>query len=188
MVSNVAGGAGPRPGARARPAGRRPSRTAASPAGGRTRRRSSPRSREAGVEWVCLAGYMRLLSPDFVRAFPQRDPQHPPQPAAGLPRARRPARRRSPTASRSRAAPSTSSTRGSTAGRSSCSGRCRCSTATTRRRLAARILEQEHQAYPEALRRLLTEPWDVVGRRLVFLQASPSPGGRVGDGRGGSRG
>jgi phosphoribosylglycinamide formyltransferase-1 len=26
----------------------------------------------AGVEWVCLAGYMRLLSPLFVEAFPNR--------------------------------------------------------------------------------------------------------------------
>jgi phosphoribosylglycinamide formyltransferase-1 len=34
--------------------------------------------------------------------------------------------------------------------------------------LAARILEQEHRAYPEALRRLLTEPWRIEGRRLVF--------------------
>lgn len=25
-----------------------------------------------GVELVCLAGYMRLLSPDFIRAFPER--------------------------------------------------------------------------------------------------------------------
>ena len=28
--------------------------------------------KERGVELVCLAGYMRLLSPDFVRAFPNR--------------------------------------------------------------------------------------------------------------------
>lgn len=27
---------------------------------------------ERGVELVCLAGYMRLLSPDFIRAFPNR--------------------------------------------------------------------------------------------------------------------
>lgn len=28
--------------------------------------------RKRGVEMVCLAGYMRLLSPDFVRAFPNK--------------------------------------------------------------------------------------------------------------------
>jgi phosphoribosylglycinamide formyltransferase-1 len=39
--------------------------------------------------------------------------------------------------------------------------------------LAARILEQEHLAYPEALRRLLTERWELVGRRLVFALSGP---------------
>src|SRR4030095_17018417 len=38
----------------------------------------------------------------------------------------------------------------------------------TPRTLAARILEQEHLAYPEALRRLLTEPWRIEGRSLLF--------------------
>ena len=28
--------------------------------------------KEHAVEWVCLAGYMRLLSPWFVQQFPQR--------------------------------------------------------------------------------------------------------------------
>jgi phosphoribosylglycinamide formyltransferase 1 len=28
--------------------------------------------KEAGVDIVCLAGYMRLLSPEFIRAFPNR--------------------------------------------------------------------------------------------------------------------
>ena len=34
--------------------------------------------------------------------------------------------------------------------------------------LAARILEQEHLAYPEALAKLLAVPWRVEGRRIVF--------------------
>jgi phosphoribosylglycinamide formyltransferase 1 len=34
--------------------------------------------------------------------------------------------------------------------------------------LAARILQAEHEAYPAALRRLLTEPWRVEGRRVRF--------------------
>jgi len=34
--------------------------------------------------------------------------------------------------------------------------------------LAGRILELEHALYPEALSRLLTEPWSRRGRRIVF--------------------
>ena len=47
--------------------------------------------------------------------------------------------------------------------------------ADTAATLAARILEQEHLAYPEALRRLLTRRWEIQGRRLVFLPAPPAP-------------
>jgi phosphoribosylglycinamide formyltransferase-1 len=35
-------------------------------------------------------------------------------------------------------------------------------------RLVARILEQEHRAYPEALQALLTRPWSLQGRRILF--------------------
>ena len=37
---------------------------------------------------------------------------------------------------------------------------------------AGRILDEEHKAYPEALRRLLSEPWRVAGRRLLFGEAA----------------
>jgi len=35
-------------------------------------------------------------------------------------------------------------------------------------RLSARILEQEHIAYPEALKALLTQSWSLDGRRVFF--------------------
>jgi phosphoribosylglycinamide formyltransferase-1 len=37
--------------------------------------------------------------------------------------------------------------------------------------LAARILEHEHQAYVEALKKLATRPWRVAGRRVLFDRA-----------------
>jgi len=40
--------------------------------------------------------------------------------------------------------------------------------------LAARILEQEHLAYPEAMRLLLTRRWEIQGRRLIFLSLPAS--------------
>ena len=45
--------------------------------------------REAGVEWVCLAGFMRLLSADFLRGLSGAGAEHPPCPAAGVPGAAR---------------------------------------------------------------------------------------------------
>ena len=34
--------------------------------------------------------------------------------------------------------------------------------------LSARILVEEHRAYPEALNLLLSQRWNIVGRRVVF--------------------
>jgi phosphoribosylglycinamide formyltransferase-1 len=123
--------------------------------------------RRAGVEWVCLAGYMRLLSPDFVAAFPRRILNIHPSLLPAFPGLDAQAQALAHGVKVSgctvhlvdegldsgpivvqRAVPVLD---GDTAGA-----------------LAARILEEEHQAYPEALRRLLSEPWRVEGRRLLF--------------------
>jgi len=123
--------------------------------------------RGADVEWVCLAGYMRLLSPSFVAAWPRRILNIHPSLLPAFP--------------------------GLDAQEQALAYGVKVSGCTvhlvdegldsgpivvqktvpvldedTPAALAARIREQEHRAYPEAVRRLLTEPWDVVGRRLVF--------------------
>ncbi|MEA2558805.1 MAG: phosphoribosylglycinamide formyltransferase 1 [Acidobacteriota bacterium] len=123
--------------------------------------------RRAEVDWVCLAGYMRLLSPAFIAAFPRRIVNIHPSLLPAFP--------------------------GLDAQEQALAHGVKVSGCTvhlvdegldsgpivvqrtvpvldedTPRTLAARILEQEHLAYPEALRRLLSEPWRIEGRRLIF--------------------
>ena len=123
--------------------------------------------REAAVEWVCLAGYMRLLSADFVRAYPQRILNIHPSLLPAFP--------------------------GLHVQQQALDWGVRVSGCTVHLvdeeldhgpivvqravaveddddddALSERILEQEHRAYPEALRRLLTEDWTIEGRRVVF--------------------
>jgi phosphoribosylglycinamide formyltransferase-1 len=123
--------------------------------------------REAGAEWICLAGYMRLLSPALVGSFRQRILNiHP----SLLP-----------------AFPGLDAQQQALAHGVKVAG---CSVhlvdegldsgpivvqravpvldGDSAETLSARILEAEHQAYPEALRRLLTESWTIDGRRLTF--------------------
>lgn len=125
------------------------------------------RLRDAGVEWVCLAGYMRLLSSMFVAAFPNRILNvHP----ALLP-----------------AFPGLHGQRQALEYGVKITG---CTVhlvdleldhgpivlqravavldSDDEEALAARILEQEHLAYPEALRKLLTLRWELRGRRVLF--------------------
>lgn len=123
--------------------------------------------REAGAEWICLAGYMRLLSPELVGAFPRRIVNIHPSLLPAFP--------------------------GLDAQEQALAHGVKVSGCTvhlvdegldsgpivvqrtvpvldgdTPGTLAARILAQEHQAYPEALRRLLAQPWRVEGRRLLW--------------------
>lgn len=123
--------------------------------------------RHAGVEWVCLAGYMRLLSASFVSQFPQRILNIHPALLPSFP--------------------------GLDGQQQAVEYGVRISGCTvhlvdegldtgpiviqkavpvkdddTPESLSARILAEEHKAYPEALRRLLTERWNTEGRRIVF--------------------
>jgi phosphoribosylglycinamide formyltransferase-1 len=124
---------------------------------------------EAGVEWVCLAGYMRLLSSEFVARRRGRILNIHPSLLPAFP--------------------------GLHAQRQALEAGVRVSGCTVHlvdagldsgpivvqravpvlddddeAALAARILVEEHRAYPEALRRLLAEHWRIAGRRLLFEQ------------------
>ncbi len=126
------------------------------------------RLREAGAEWVCLAGYMRLLSAVFVDAYPNGILNIHPALLPSFP--------------------------GLHGQRQAWEHGVKVSGCTVHLvdleldhgpivvqrtvpvlddddsdRLAARILEQEHMAYPEALQALLTRPWSVRGRRVNFV-------------------
>jgi phosphoribosylglycinamide formyltransferase-1 len=123
--------------------------------------------RQAEVEWVCLAGYMRLLSPPFVDAFPHRILNIHPSLLPAFP--------------------------GLHAQQQAWNHGVRVSGCTVHlvdteldhgpivvqrvvevreedsaESLADRILEQEHVAYPEAIRALLERPWRIEGRRVHF--------------------
>ena len=125
------------------------------------------RLQQVGVEWVCLAGYMRLLSRPFIAAYPSRILNIHPALLPSFP--------------------------GLHGQRDALEWGARVSGCTvhlvdleldhgpivvqrtvpvedddSEETLSARILEQEHRAYPEALGKLLTLPWRIEGRRIVF--------------------
>lgn len=123
--------------------------------------------RRAEVDWICLAGYMRLLSESFVAEYPRRILNIHPSLLPAFP--------------------------GLEAQRQAVDYGVRVSGCTvhlvdeeldhgpivaqravavsdddTAESLAARILAEEHKLYPEALTRLLTDSWQVEGRRVRF--------------------
>ncbi len=121
----------------------------------------------AGVQWVCLAGYMRLLSPLFVEAFPKRILNIHPSLLPAFP--------------------------GLHAQEQAWDYGVRWTGCTVHvvdaeldhgpiveqqvvpvephasvEQLEDAILDEEHRLYLRALRRLLSESWHVEGRRIVF--------------------
>ena len=130
---------------------------------------------EKGVDLVCLAGYMRLLSPVFIRAFPQRILNIHPALLPSFP--------------------------GLEAQKQAFDYGVKVSGCTVHfvdehldhgaiivqkavpvldgddeHALAARILEQEHKAYTEAINLVLEGNFEVVGRRVVVKSGTVAGG------------
>jgi phosphoribosylglycinamide formyltransferase-1 len=123
--------------------------------------------RAAGAEWICLAGYMRLLSPAFVGSFRRRIVNIHPSLLPAFPGLDAQA------AALAHGVKVSGCTvhlvdEGLDSGPIVVQRAVPVLDGDTPATLSARILEAEHLAYPEALRRLLTEPWEIAGRRLVF--------------------
>jgi phosphoribosylglycinamide formyltransferase-1 len=120
-----------------------------------------------GVAVVCLAGFMRLLGPEFCAAFPDAVLNIHPSLLPSFP--------------------------GVDAQRQALEHGVKITGATvhfvtpeldagpivmqatvpmhdddTAESLASRVLEVEHAIYPAALQRVLHEPWRIIGRRVVF--------------------
>jgi phosphoribosylglycinamide formyltransferase 1 len=133
--------------------------------------------RGAGVEWICLAGYMRLLSPEFVALWPRRILNIHPSLLPAFPGLDAQAQALAHGVKVSGCTVHLVD-EGLDSGPIVVQRTVPVLDGDTPGTLAAHILEEEHKAYPEALRRLLTEPWHVVGRRLVFSSSLSRAGGR----------
>lgn len=128
----------------------------------------------AGAEWICLAGYMRLLSAEFVAAFPNRilniHPSLLPSfPGLDVQRAALDHGVRVSGCTVHLVDAGLDS--GPIVGQRAVDVRSGDDAAS----LARRILRQEHELYPDALCRLLTEEWRIEGRRVLF---GPATGAR----------
>lgn len=134
------------------------------------------RLQKAEVGWVCLAGYMRLLSAEFVQAYPHRILNIHPALLPAFP--------------------------GLDAQQQALDYGVRVTGCTvhlvdeeldhgpivTQRvleigdqedveSLKSRLIHQEHQCYVVALKRILEEKWSLDGRRLIFEKGSSSMNG-----------
>jgi phosphoribosylglycinamide formyltransferase-1 len=144
---------------------------------GKPRGRLSPASeasllaacREAGAEWICLAGFMRILGAGFLGAYPDRVVNIHPSLLPSFPGLD----------AQGQAFAHGVKVSGCTVhlvdagvdtGPIVMQRAVGAEGARSADELAARILAVEHELYPAALRRLLEEPWERRGRRIVFTR------------------
>ncbi len=121
----------------------------------------------AGAEWICLAGYMRLLGADFVAAFENRILNIHPSLLPSFPGLD------VQQAALDYGVRVSGCTvhlvdAGLDTGPIVDQRVVRVRSSDTAGSLAARILREEHRLYAEALRRLLVEEWRIEGRRVLF--------------------
>lgn len=121
----------------------------------------------AGAEWICLAGYMRLLGRAFVDAFAHRIVNIHPSLLPAFPGLDAQAQAFDYGVKVSGCTVHLVD-HGMDTGPIVMQRAVSAEGARSARELAARILEAEHQLYPAALCRLLGEPWRIEGRRVVF--------------------
>jgi phosphoribosylglycinamide formyltransferase-1 len=124
--------------------------------------------KEHNVDWVILAGYMRILSAEFIRAFPQRILNIHPSLLPSFPGLD----------AQHQAFDYGVKISGCTVhfvdehldhGPIVMQAQVPVDPSDTAETLSAKILTQEHRIYSESLRRLFTEPWQIDGRRVVFI-------------------
>jgi phosphoribosylglycinamide formyltransferase-1 len=122
---------------------------------------------ERRVQLVCLAGFMRLLGPAFCEAFPSAVLNIHPSllPAFAGTEAQRQAVLHGVKVSGATVHLVTPEL---DAGPIVAQRAVPVLDDDTPETLAARVLAVEHEIYPEAVERILWEPWQVVGRRVVF--------------------
>jgi len=127
--------------------------------------------REHAVEWVVLAGYMRILGAEFIRAFPQRILNIHPSLLPAFPGLD----------AQHQAFDYGVKVSGCTVhfvdehldhGPIVTQAVAPVEPEDTADSLTARILAAEHRIYSESLQRLLTEEWRIDGRRVVFTPSA----------------
>lgn len=125
--------------------------------------------KEQNVGIVCLAGYMRLLSADFVRAFPNRIINIHPSLLPAFPGLD----------AQQQAFDYGVKISGCTVhfvdedldhGAIILQKAVEVSNEDTAETLAAKILKEEHALYVEALKKIVSRKYEIVGRRVVFTE------------------
>lgn len=122
---------------------------------------------ETGAEWICLAGYMRLLSRDFVERYAERILNIHPSLLPAFP-GLHPQRQALAAGVKLSGCTVHLVDAGLDSGPIILQRAVPVLDGDDEEALAARILVEEHRAYPEALRLLLVNRWRVEGRRLSF--------------------